>query len=94
MSDGDQTLRISHHSGKLQLALRRRKSRSHRSAVDAQRTEEECLKFQEESPRYILNMKCDGPQSQARSYGENKKFLVLTGSRNKIPKYPALVWSF
>jgi len=93
-SDVNQTLRKSQHSGMLQLALRHRKSSSHRSAVDAQRTEEKCLKFQGESPPYILNRKCDGPQSRARRYGENKKLLVLTGSRNTIPKYPVLVLSF
>jgi hypothetical protein len=70
MTDVDHTLRKSHHCGMLQLATRHRKSRSHRSAVDAQRTEEKCLKFQGESHRYILNRKCHGPQSRARCYGE------------------------
>jgi len=93
MSDVDQTLRKSHHSGMLQLALRHRKSRSHRSAVDAKRTEEECLKLQGESPPYILNRKCDGPQDGQDAMRRIKNFLSLLRVETRLLSI-ILAWLF
>jgi len=67
-----------------------------KSPVGSGRTEDRrsVSKIPGRQPPLHINRKCDRPQSRVRRYGENEKLLVLTGSRNTIPKYPVLVWSF